>query len=158
MENRFRGCTYLVHTAAPAKSADVTTSPPERLCIRAKRRSFPVISSRIASADRISCTKPAHLDILLMAHVYPLCHFAPLFFVLALTAIIIVRHVRSSRTSTHRQRDFTRHLFAAAADQDSRRPGPSQQQSVKGVLSRMRYQAPRLQACTGNQSTSSKPF
>ena len=66
------------------------------------------------------------------------------FFVLALAAITIARHVRSSRTSTHRQRDSAQHLhlFAAAADQDSRRPRPITQQSVKEVLAKMRYQAP----------------
>jgi hypothetical protein len=80
------------------------------------------------------------------------------FFVLALTAITIARHVRSNRTSTHRQRDFPQHLFAAAADQESRRPRPITQQSVKEVLARMHYQAPPLQAYTGNQPTSSKPF
>jgi hypothetical protein len=79
------------------------------------------------------------------------------FFVLALTAITIARHLRSSRTSTYRQRDFAQHLFAAA-DQDSRRLRPFTQQSVKEVLARMRYQTPPLQANTGNQPTSSKPF
>jgi hypothetical protein len=54
------------------------------------------------------------------------------FFVIALTAITIARHVRSSRTSIHRQRDFAQHLFAASADQAPRRPRPITQQSVKG--------------------------
>jgi hypothetical protein len=78
--------------------------------------------------------------------------------VLTLKALSIARYVRDSRTSTWRQRDFAQHLFAVAADQGSCRPLPVTQQSVKEDLARIRYQASPVQAYTGNQSISSKPF
>lgn len=74
------------------------------------------------------------------------------FFALVLTAIGIARRVRSSRASTHPQLDFAHHLFAAAKDQDSRRPLTLAQQSVKEVMANENSQAPHLQANVRTQS------
>jgi hypothetical protein len=43
-------------------------------------------------------------------------------FALMLAAVAIARHVRTGRVSAGPQPDFAHHLFAAAADQDSRTP------------------------------------
>jgi hypothetical protein len=41
-------------------------------------------------------------------------------FALVLATVAIARHVRARGVSANRQPDFARHLFAAAADRDSR--------------------------------------
>src|SRR5258707_1460325 len=79
------------------------------------------------------------------------------FLALVLAAVAIASHVRSNRASTHPQHDFAHHLFAAAADQDSRRPRTLTQQSAKDILAKKGYQTPPLQANARNQSTSSNP-
>jgi hypothetical protein len=65
------------------------------------------------------------------------------FLALVLTAIAMVRHVRSNRRPAHPQRDFAQHLFAAAKDQD--------------VLT-AKSRTLRLQVNVRSQSTSSKRF
>jgi hypothetical protein len=79
------------------------------------------------------------------------------FIVLALAAVAIARHVRSSRASEHPQHDFAHHLHAAAADQDSRTPS-TLTQSVKDVAAKKSHKTLHPQATAGNQSTSSKRF
>jgi hypothetical protein len=79
------------------------------------------------------------------------------FLALVLTAIAMVRHVRSNRRPAHSQRNFAQHLFAAAKDQDSRDPRTLLQQSVKDVMTAKRKTL-RHQANTSYQSTSSKRF
>jgi hypothetical protein len=80
------------------------------------------------------------------------------FIVLALAVVAIARRVRSSRAAEQPQHDFAHHLYAAAADQDSRTPRNLTQQSVKNVTAKKSYQTQRLQAAPRNQSTSSKRF
>jgi hypothetical protein len=80
------------------------------------------------------------------------------FIVLALAAVAIARHVRSSRASEHPQHDFAHHLYAAAADQDSRTPRTLTQQRVKDVAAKKSPKTLHPQATAGNQSTSSKRF
>jgi hypothetical protein len=56
------------------------------------------------------------------------------FFALVLTAIAIVRHVRTRSTSTPLQHDFAQHLFAAVEDRNSGVSHPIPQQTVRDIL------------------------
>jgi hypothetical protein len=80
------------------------------------------------------------------------------FIVLALAVVAIARYVRSSRASEHPRHDFAHHLYAAAADQDSRTPRTLTQQSVNDIAAKRSHQTLHPQATASNRSTTSKPF
>jgi hypothetical protein len=80
------------------------------------------------------------------------------FCTLVLTVVAINRHVRSSQASANPQHDFAHHLFAAAADQNTRGRHTLMQQSVKDIMAKKNYKTPPLQGNTRQQSASSKLF
>jgi hypothetical protein len=78
-------------------------------------------------------------------------------FALVLAAVAIARHVRAGRGSASPQPDFSQHLFAAAADQDSR---PIPQQNAKDVVATTSWDHALEPTLTNppNPSISSKRF
>jgi len=74
------------------------------------------------------------------------------FFALLLAAVAIARHVRSNREAGRKrspsQRDFAEHLFAAANDQNSRKPRTQPQQTVGQVLAKKSWNQPRPEVVT----------
>jgi hypothetical protein len=85
------------------------------------------------------------------------------FSALVLTAIAMVRHVRTRRASTPPQRDFAQHLFAAVEDRNSRVPHSVPQQTLRDILPKKSWnESPEMVAAgpesQTHQSTSPKPF
>jgi hypothetical protein len=82
------------------------------------------------------------------------------FFALVLAVVAIARHARTRRESTHPKHDFAQHLFAAAEDQNSRRPRSLPKQHVKDVQTQKNWNRvlEPIQADVRNQSIPSKRF
>jgi len=82
------------------------------------------------------------------------------FCALMLAAVAIARQVRTRRPSAHSEQDFAQHLFAAAEDQNSRRPRSLRQQNVKDVQAQKNWNhvLEPIHADVRNQSISSKRF